>query len=651
MAKHKSGGDWLEVIAKESELDKDLVESVLAGNHIRPSPTSIAPRRMLIKRIYFSGEKVDTANAGPFEFEWKDLEAGLWGLITESNLKGKSTVLEVIRWMLRGRPSGALQDDVRGWIKHIALDFELDGVLHEIRAETNQATTGHLVRSEGGTEHELATFKSDEEFESVMSDFFMRELSLDPVTVVTSGEEFEAGKATTHQWPWLSGALYIGTDYSALLGDVIMGGLATRIMQMFLGLPWVSTLCEAKAAQQKLSLEKNARARRKKFVLDGRSARKDSFTNVLEQKKAQLEALPSDDAIREMLQRALEERALQGREAHSIRERADSAQANLRVAQQYLLEDQNEHQAVIDGIAAGQVFRLLTPSCCPRCDRSITDDRKRKERDAGACSVCGEEISSENGDSEALEAAVSRLEASAKAVTAAKSDLQSVEAKRAEVDRRIAEIDQRIANLELQLIQYSKRQELRVEIKVLEARIEETTYDPEPEPDDLISIQSQVFECAVSETDRRVKAVQEGLLDEVSKKILEYSKRFGMENYTKVVLRGNANLPIEKGGESTSFSKVTPGEKLRLKVATVLSLLSVAESRGLGRHPGLLLIDSPGAQEVAPGDLEQLISGLAEVTGELGHLQVFVGALASPAITHNISASRMRYAHGHDSLW
>ena len=275
----------------------------------------------------------------------------------------------------------------------------------------------------------------------------------------------------------------------------------------------------------------------------------------------------------------------------------------------------------------------------------------KKERDSGACSVCGEEISSENGDSEALEAAVSRLEASAKAVTAAKSDLQSVEGKRAEVDRRIAEIDQRIADLELQLIQYSKRQELKVEIKVLEARIEETTYDPEPEPDESITIQSQVFECAVSETDRRVKAIQEGLLDEVSKKILEYSKRFGMENYTKVVLRGNATLPIEKGGESTSFSKVTPGEKLRLKVATVLSLLSVAESRGLGRHPGVLLIDSPGAQEVAPGDLEQLISGLAEVSGELGHLQVFVGALASPAITHNISPSRMRYAHGHDSLW
>lgn len=651
MAKHKSDGDWLEEIIKKSGFGKDLVESVLSGNHIRPSPTSIAPRRMLIKKICFSGEKIDTANAGPFEFEWKDLEAGLWGLISESNLKGKSTVLEVIRWMLRGRPSGALQDDVRGWIKHVAMDFELDGILHEVRAETDQATIGQVVRKEGDTERTLATFKSDEEFESIMSDFFMRELSLDPVTVVTSGEEFEAGRATTHQWPWLSGALYIGTDYSALLGEVIIGGLAVRIMQMFLGLPWVSTLCEAKAAQQKLSLEKNARARRRKVVLDGRSARKDSFMGVLEQKKAQLEALPSDDVIREMLQRALEARTLLGREAHSLRERADAALAAFRVAQQNLLEDQNEHQAVIDGIAAGQVFRLLTPSCCPRCDRSITDDRKRKERDAGACSVCGEDIVSENGDSEALEAATSRLEASAKAVTAEKGFLQSVEAKMIEVDRQVAEIDQKIADLELQLIQYSTRQELKVEIKVLEARIDETTYDPEPELDDSIGNQSTILESAINETERRVKAIQEGLLDEVSKKILEYSHRFGMDNYTKVVLRGNATLPIEKGGESTSFSKVTPGEKLRLKVATVLSLLSVAESRGLGRHPGVLLIDSPGAQEVASEDLEQLISGLAEVTGELGHLQVFVGALASPAITHNISVSRMRYAHGHDPLW
>ena len=66
-----------------------------------------------------------------------------------------------------------------------------------------------------------------------------------------------------------------------------------------------------------------------------------------------------------------------------------------------------------------------------------------------------------------------------------------------------------------------------------------------------------------------------------------------MSAITKAKLKGNASLQIIKGGQTTTYSKLTGGEKLRLKVATVLAIISVAESRELGRHPGLLFIDSP----------------------------------------------------------
>jgi hypothetical protein len=155
----------------------------------------------------------------------------------------------------------------------------------------------------------------------------------------------------------------------------------------------------------------------------------------------------------------------------------------------------------------------------------------------------------------------------------------------------------------------------------------------------------------VAVTETRVKSVQADLLDAVSKQIVAYARRFGLDALSDAELKGNLNLPLVKGGQHTSYSKVTDGEKLRLKVATVLAMISVAEAHGVGRHPGLLMIDSPGAQEVSPQDLEELIAGLEEVSKEFKHLQVFIAALASPAIRNHVPSDRLKYAAGDAALW
>ena len=110
-------------------------------------------------------------------------------------------------------------------------------------------------------------------------------------------------------------------------------------------------------------------------------------------------------------------------------------------------------------------------------------------------------------------------------------------------------------------------------------------------------------------------------------------------------------LKLTKGGEETSYSKVTEGEKLRLKVATVLAMISVGEKKGVGRYPGLLMIDSPGAQEVASKDLEQLISGLEDLSNELEHIQVIVASISSDAILNHVDESRLKQSHADNPLW
>src|SRR6266436_1328660 len=69
---------------------------------------------------------------------------------------------------------------------------------------------------------------------------------------------------------------------------------------------------------------------------------------------------------------------------------------------------------------------------------------------------------------------------------------------------------------------------------------------------------------------------------------------------------------------------LSAGEQLRLRIANVIAHVRIARDHGVGRHPGLLLIDSPGNEEVAQENLVDSLDELKNVTTETGGLQMFV---------------------------
>lgn len=646
-----STSDWQEKIVKRARTDEKRVGEILVAHRIHPSPVTASPRRLMIKRIAFSGVKDGVPDSGPFDFVWDNLDRGLWAMVTDGNLKGKSSVIEVVRWLLRGRPSDNLQEDVKRWIHHASLQFQLDENIYEIRAEAGMDVKGNLLRLESrGSEWELASFTRDGEFEAVMSDFFMREFALETITSWYSGTGEDGGRAVLHGWPSLSGVMFIGTDYSSLLGDIPpASGLPIRLMQMYLGLPWISTLTAAKAAQHSVSRDQQAKERLRSVGLAAKKARVEVIKSELDAKKEELARTPSDHDLHVTMTMISRELADNKNIERDIEERLARAKQAISQAEIAYAEDRRELQAYLDAEAAGAIFRMLDPSCCPRCDAEIDEERRKKEVTTHSCSVCGEGLAS-NTEPEVIQTALeARVQASKAALGKAKHDQEVAYEELDKVQRRIVVLDDEFSSLTVKLASFGARTRLEVEVAVLEARMAEAGYDigsEEPTDDEV-----PILDALVTETENRVKSVQTDLLKTVSERLASYAKRFGMEALSAAELRGNMNLLLVKGGQNTSYSKVTEGEKLRLKVATVLAMISVAEEQGIGRHPGLLMIDSPGAQEVSPKDLEELIAGLEEVSKEFAHLQVFVAALASRAITRHVSPERTRQAKGEAPLW
>lgn len=649
MASPPQDSDWLARIAKRAGIGEEEVKAALAAERIVASPAPGKPRRLLLRGLRFSGVKVGVPNDGEFEFVWEPLEHGLYGVVTERNQRGKSSIIEIIRWLLRGRPS-ALQADVYDWIHAAELVFSLDAEVFAVRVAKKEGLSGALVALDRGAERPVVVFLTENDFELAMAEFFLRELSLEEMTVWTRVSGSVREKAVVHGWPALSGVLYVGTDYTSLLGDIPVGaGLSSRLLQMFLGLPWVSTATVAKAALDGVQEEQKASQRREKDRLADRQARTEQIQGQLDAKRQDRASLPGGADLAERYKANFEAIRRTNAERQSEEARLDDDQRALREAKQAYDDDRKELRAHLDAVAAGAIFRLIEPSRCPRCESSMGEDRKEREQEEHRCFVCGEDVQDEAGADERE----AELKAARDASRAAFEEAREKESRRLlaleGIQQRRTEFVEALERLDVEATASAGAKILDLEIAALEGQLKELLYVAERAEEAPQEV--SVLEAVLRETEALMKERQLELLEAVSEKMLDYARRFGIEALESLRLKGNLTLDVQKGGSPTSYSKTTPGEKLRLKVAAVLALIGVAESEGIGRHPGLLLIDSPAAQEVTPHDLERLIAGLDDISSELGHLQIVVASIASEAIVNHVPKEHLRAAYGDEALW
>ncbi len=156
---------------------------------------------------------------------------------------------------------------------------------------------------------------------------------------------------------------------------------------------------------------------------------------------------------------------------------------------------------------------------------------------------------------------------------------------------------------------------------------------------------------ATKEAETAYEESRGDIMQRLSEEILALGQRLGVKMLEGVKLGSNATLGLTKGGESTSFGKVTAGERLRLRIATAVALLRVGKERGLGRHPGLLIIDSPGAEEVSDIDLAALLGELQAIATETQGLQILVASANPSAIVSQLGAEWCRIAEKDAYLW
>jgi hypothetical protein len=133
--------------------------------------------------------------------------------------------------------------------------------------------------------------------------------------------------------------------------------------------------------------------------------------------------------------------------------------------------------------------------------------------------------------------------------------------------------------------------------------------------------------------------------------VLKLAQRFGLVSLESVNIDAQAHMNLRKGGESTVFGDVTKGERLRLRIATAVALLRIGKKLGIGRHPGLLIIDSPGAEETDQPNLEAFLQELRSIADDEVGLQVFVSSSKAKEVTAVLKAENCCVAAKGKYLW
>ncbi|MFF8772413.1 hypothetical protein [Kitasatospora sp. NPDC015120] len=620
-------------IAERAKVPVEDVRDVFAAYGLPLVISPARPRSLRLHRLRLAGERTGNIQPGPFDTTLHfsdDLTA-----FVASNLRGKSSVLELVTWCLRGTRRKELADRVRGWLRHVDLDATVAGTPMAFRLDLAEGEITSAVVLTGQDPAALAEARSPDPARGITPLF--RAFSTESYAEQTAGlmlgrldlqpilNRYKETGTQTHGWPAYFGALYLPTGADKpLMGEVITDGLPGRLLQVFLDLPAAAALTRVKTVRDVRVAESKARRNEAEAAATERTAAREHLEEELDKAQKLLAGLkPSETSEVSLvdLAHAAMDLAQAVADAQDDWEEADRTFRRARAERQQAAKLLND---VTESATARLLFHGLNPTSCPRCDQAIDDDRHHRERSAHTCAVCAREVTGDDEDPQAVTAeAQARLDATTTAEDDAKTERDQA---RTEVGR----LTNQLKDVQTQLRRAQSAADLPARLAAQEAVLRlEGALSVFPEAEDVPQDETEakaisILSAAADLLDNDSKAAAAKLFEEINDEITSLATRFGVPSLEAVSIDRAARLQIFPVGSAPEwFNRQAPGAKLRLRIAVAIALLRIGRRNGVSTHPGLLLIDSPKSEEMQSDHAHQLFRELAKVAAD-SELQVLI---------------------------
>jgi hypothetical protein len=650
---------WIRAIAEACNSSDSNVRRVLLKYGVRPQTTPPRAKSLLFDSIKLTGVRTESERDGSFDLSWSDLGTGIWAVMSERNLRGKSSILNLLQAAIRGDFPGRVKSDVWKWLETLDIRYRIDNVLYRLALaksageEKPTECKATISRSDiQGSWITLYEGNAGEDLKSQTEHLMMEELDF-PV--------FYAHNKDTgghpHGWPLIASTFFLSssTDAKALFGDVPVDGIPLRLLQLFIGLPWVSTYSAVLTAQKQVEQALSNRPDQSgvSTVLNSRLIQVEG--QLTEAKKR----LGTHDrgAIRLELARLDIVTVTDRKVAETARIAFEAASATVASITVSCDEARRRLKQLEDERSAGYSFRQLSPTCCPACEAAFEKDAPATPSMGGtSCALCKNDlpVHQDDLDGDRIQAAQSLVDELTSSLKTAQAKLKASEKGAKEATERLRTGVNRVQILQESISTLPPDPELVViqleaqaqQLRELAASVQSPVYDDSETQSELT-----ILKAATDTTKRLMTYMQSDVLTEIAGSVMSLAKKFGVSNVTSMQLDNGGKLKIHQGGADTFFSKLTTGEKLRIKIAVSLAAVEVAKRRGHGRHPGLLVIDSPASEEVVNEDFEQMLDSVSTAAKDIGGVQIIIGTIARPAVKAVVSSAHRLHAKGDEYLF
>lgn len=657
-------------------IDEEEIERILISNQVSTSASIPTQSKLHINHLNFSGIKVlngvfETGEETdikyvkkvPFSFNWSLDDMGLYGVGSDRNSRGKSSVLHIIMWALRGKCR--LQSDVQKWINNVELTFSVDSdkfqVIFDVVHEGDEnIPCGDLIRLGKEKKLKIGSFNGNAEFEELMGSFMLEALKLPVITSQNSG------KRVRYVWPTYSNALVIDGDHIKHLfgGNSAYGGIPSRLLSIFIGAKWAAARTEAATAH---AIAKSNFEDLEKTIKNRTEAMNKAYEEALlivGDMKKKLESITSINTIDiKFISESLLELPKLDTELSQLAEALQDARNTYAEANSQLKAEKAQRYKAKESQNTIRFFQNLKPTACPRCSTPVTAERVKSEVEEDICSICTTDIPMTNnpnhiapptttGDDSSI---TDDLVALSEAVKSAKKRIDSITEKQqsTKIKRKkyntLLETNSEVATLA------QKRQNALIDL----ARAEGAVFALSPKDNSIISeqkkiddlkIEKKILKLAEDILGNWVRDTQKQPLEEINSIVVNLARSFGVTNLTKVEITGAATMKIMKGSTRTNYGDIVRGERLKIKLATAIALIQQSNKAGVGRHPGILIVDSPQSEEIYDGNFEDILHALKK-EAEAAKIQVFVGTRNTEQLSNIVGEDRCKFGKGDSFVW
>jgi hypothetical protein len=634
-------------------------------------------KRLVVNRVKFNG----IHNEKVLSFD-QTFGEGI-NMILADNLKGKSSVFKIIKYALTGDDD--IARDIKSWIKNIYVEFYLktDEGIKKVTSFLNfekPRTQGayynleidEIIDKEVDTRKRIFDADNEKTFKALVQDFFFKEfdfyhLNWTQKSPVKDKNELVEAKST---WNTYYESIYLASRNSDKLA---FGNQEELIFQMLLGLKHTHAINRLKVKHELTTFELAKLRDAIRYDVEKSSSNIKGVKREFEKVDNEIEKLKSKDLrsidvsdyfaqrntithevnARNVSLSALEEQRIQiTRSLGPVRGGVHDKTAQIKDYKDRIKKAAKTKINLEEYVQFGIFFSNLEITVCPHCNTPVS---KHSTNNGGKeCVLCHEVGQTPQVDKTVYESKIASLQAEItgyekqiallndsiatdnRKMSQSSIDAKSVEQKMSELEKlnkddfkKLREIDSILNKAEQEVKVVDRLIDLEKKKAVLEFQLKEfenkTGTDFSEQEKSYVARLELLSEALQGLKEQRNIGNQD-ILSNFTTLLLEELRDLGITGITDIKLSESFKIFYNQNSNWVSFDDISEGEQLRVKIAFYLSIIQCDIKYNAGRHPRLLIIDSPNKEE---GDrryregLKNLLHNVSDKYGE--HLQIIIG--------------------------